>query len=74
MLDSAHQKAGGISVGFPGFGVLGMPLHMAHDQVRQSAQDYLAAGRAQLDSWRTALNQTANNYRTAEDASTISDG
>lgn len=74
MLDSAHRKAGNISVDFPGFGVLGLPLNMAHDQVRQTAQSYLAAGRSQLDSWRGALDQTAENYRSAEDNSTIADG
>lgn len=74
MLDSAHQRTGAISVSFPAFGVLGTPLNMAHDQVRTTAQDYLTAGRRQLDSWREALTKTADNYRNAEDHSTISDG
>lgn len=74
ILDRAHQKAGSISVGFPAFGVLGLPLNMAHEQVKNHAQSYLAAGRNQLDTWRTTLNQTANNWQNAEDSSTVQNG
>ena len=74
ILETAHQKAGNISVNFPAFGVLGLPLNMAHEQVKSYAQSYLASGRNQLDSWRTSLNQSANNWANAEDSSTVQGG
>jgi hypothetical protein len=70
-MTDAASKTSQIHVGFPSFGVLGLPLNATHDTVRQSAVRYLADGHDQLRKWKSALYGNAANWNGAENNSTL---
>jgi hypothetical protein len=70
-MKAASDKTAQIDVGFPSFGVLGSPLSSTHDQVRQSATQYLSQGHDQLTQWKTALHNGAQTWNGADTSSTI---
>ncbi|GGL56083.1 hypothetical protein [Planomonospora parontospora] len=72
-IEGVADRTKAIGVPFPGFGVLGAGLHIAHDRARDSAADALGAGRDVLASWRTALETASHTYKAAEDANGLPD-
>jgi hypothetical protein len=70
-MENVADQTKAIGVPFPGFGVLGAGLHIAHDRARDSAADALGAGREVLASWRTALETASHTYKAAEDANEL---
>jgi hypothetical protein len=60
-----------IQVGFPAFGVLGLPLNATHDSVRQSAVKYLVDGHDQIADWKKRLYGNAANWDGADAGSTL---
>ncbi|MCO6006356.1 hypothetical protein NE236_15300 [Actinoallomurus purpureus] len=70
-MDSAHEKASAINVSYPAFGVLGFPLNMAHNSVRDSAANYVKQGRTMLTNWQQTLGTNAKTWQQGEDASTV---
>lgn len=73
-LDQAAKDLDKTGVDFPAFGVLGIPLQLAHDSMRDYARTYLTAGRDQLDAWDRALHKVWQAWQSAEDANKVKYG
>ncbi|MDH2430031.1 hypothetical protein [Sphaerisporangium sp. TRM90804] len=69
-LQGAHDFAGDIQVGAPGFGAIGVHLFFAHATMRDTATRQLAAGRDTLGKWLPGLRTAAGNWVAAERSTT----
>lgn len=70
-LDQAKTIIDGISVGFPGFSVVGLPLAVSHDGVKGQASEFVFAAKRAIEVWQDALNTTARTWETAESKNTM---
>jgi hypothetical protein len=70
-MTEAATKTSQIQVGFPGFGVLGLPLSATHDSVRQSAVKYLVDGHDTIADWKKNLYGNAANWDGADASSSL---
>ncbi|YCK42305.1 hypothetical protein ACNF49_52185 [Actinomadura sp. ATCC 39365] len=52
----------GIHVDFPGFGIVGIGLSYAHDQIKEGATGAISMARSALRDYKTALEQLEKNY------------
>ncbi|MEU8316996.1 hypothetical protein AB0C33_01395 [Nonomuraea sp. NPDC048881] len=52
----------GINIESPGFGVVGLGLSYAHEQIKNGAGDTVAMARSVLKDYKTALEQLEKNY------------
>ncbi|WP_147339584.1 hypothetical protein [Actinomadura spongiicola] len=68
-LPNAKDILNEISVGFPGFSVLGLPLHFAHERLKKEAMDNIDSAREQMGTFQEALIKTALTWSTADDTS-----
>ncbi|NUP00440.1 MAG: hypothetical protein HOV96_23600 [Nonomuraea sp.] len=73
--DMAKQEPGmakietatkGIHVDFPAFGVVGIGLSYAHDQIKDGASGAISMARTALRDYRTALEKLDKNYQKAD--------
>ncbi|GAA2210599.1 hypothetical protein GCM10009850_060580 [Nonomuraea monospora] len=66
-MDAIAQNVGGIRVEPPAFGVIGIGLNYAHDQLKDNAHNTLKTARDVLSDYRTALTKLEANYQKADD-------
>ncbi|MEV1002072.1 hypothetical protein [Nonomuraea sp. NPDC050202] len=65
-MNAIAQNVGGIRVEPPAFGVIGIGLNYAHDQLKDSAHNTLKTARDVLSDYRTALAKLEENYQKAD--------
>ncbi|MFD0467429.1 hypothetical protein ACFQ0B_03250 [Nonomuraea thailandensis] len=65
-MNAIAQNVGGIRVEPPAFGVIGMGLNHAHDQLKDNAHNTLKTARDVLSDYRTALAKLEENYQKAD--------
>lgn len=68
-LQPARTKLDGIGVGFPGFGIIGIPLALGHTVVGNQSSQQIGKALHQIREWRVALDKTARTWEAAEDKS-----
>ncbi len=69
-LDALTSEIKQISTGFPGFGLLGLPITFAHGSVRDTAAGYVDAAHQSVKGWNNQLHNGAKIIESAEAAST----
>ncbi|MGI5283933.1 hypothetical protein ACQEVF_11430 [Nonomuraea polychroma] len=62
-------KAGNLSVNWPHFGVIGVGVHLAHENVIQIQREALERAHKALATWEPALSAADRNYQEADDGS-----
>lgn len=65
-MNTIAQNVGGIRVEPPAFGVIGIGLNHAHDQLKDNAHNTLKTARDVLSDYRTALAKLEENYQKAD--------
>ncbi|MEU5991317.1 hypothetical protein ABZ806_20305 [Spirillospora sp. NPDC047418] len=71
-LPNAKNILTGISVGFPGFSVIGLPLHFAHERLIKDAADKIDSAKGTMEKFNEALVTTALTWAKADETSSAS--
>ncbi|HLV72933.1 MAG TPA: hypothetical protein VKY91_09120 [Vulgatibacteraceae bacterium] len=69
-LPSIENEIKAIDVGFPSFGVIGIPLLAGHVTIRNEASSNVGDAKTVISKWREGLNETAQTWDKAEEEST----
>ena len=68
-LSPIEKSINGINVGFPAFGVIGIPLLAGHLTIRSEASSNVGDAKTVIGKWREGLNETAQTWDEAEQKS-----
>jgi hypothetical protein len=69
LLTGLGGKAANLSVPWPHFGVIGVGVHLAHENVIEIHREALERARKALATWEPALSAADRNYQEADDGS-----
>ncbi|MFS2295690.1 MAG: hypothetical protein FWJ90_23850 [Actinomadura sp.] len=68
-LSPIEKSINAINIGFPAFGVIGLPLLAGHLTVRNEAASNVGDAKTVISKWREGLNETARTWDDAEQKS-----
>lgn len=71
LMRQANDHIAAADVEFPGFGLIGIPIALAYDTIREYATTYVGAGADQVIAWQERLEVIADSLEAMEAANTV---